>query len=185
MEAERIEVVNNWPESKSVCNIQDFLGFANFYRQFIQGLSRIATPLTSMLKTTGSPDEPAASRNNCSRPASRRNDGNGEDDEFGSDGVEHAKKSGKSKGQKTSKSQKLAKSWKLSKSRKNSSKSGKSPHSGATKTGSSFLTPKARSAFNRLRLTFTKAPILRHFDPECHIQIETDGSGYAIGGVLS
>ena len=32
---------------------------------------------------------------------------------------------------------------------------------------------------------FLKAPILHHFDPKCHIRIETDASGYAIGGVLS
>ena len=31
-----------------------FIGFANFYRRFIQGFSRIATSLTAMLKTTGS-----------------------------------------------------------------------------------------------------------------------------------
>ena len=50
---------------------------------------------------------------------------------------------------------------------------------------STFLTPNAREAFNQLRQAFTEAPILRHFDPECHIRIETDASGYAIGGVLS
>ena len=49
----------------------------------------------------------------------------------------------------------------------------------------SFLTPDARRAFTQLRQAFTEAPILRHFDPERHIQIETDASGYAIGGVLS
>ena len=48
-----------------------------------------------------------------------------------------------------------------------------------------FLTPNAKKTFNYLRLTFIKAPILQHFDPESHIQIETDASGYAIGGVLS
>ena len=48
-----------------------------------------------------------------------------------------------------------------------------------------LLTPDAREVFNQLRQAFTKAPILRHFDPECHIRIETDASGYAIGGVLS
>ena len=79
----------------------------------------------------------------------------------------------------------MAKSRKSFKSGKNSSKSGNSPNFGATETGPSFLTPEARSAFNRLRLAFTKAPILQHFDPECHIRIETDASGYAIGGVLS
>ena len=31
MEAERIEVVKEWPEPKSVWDIQVFLGFANFY----------------------------------------------------------------------------------------------------------------------------------------------------------
>ena len=132
-----------------------------------------------MLKTTRSPDEPASSRNDGSRPASGRNDGNGEVDEFGGGGVKHAKKSRKSKVQKTSKSRKLAKSG------KNSSKSGNSPNFSATEAGPSFLTPEARSAFNRLRLAFTEAPILRHFDPECHIRIETDALGYAIGGVLS
>ena len=35
MEAERIEVVKEWPEPKSVQDIQVFLGFANFYWQFI------------------------------------------------------------------------------------------------------------------------------------------------------
>ena len=90
--------------------------------------------------------------NNDSRLASGRNDGDNEVDGFGG-GVEHAKKSGKSKGQKTSKSQKSAKSG------KNSSKSGNSPNFGTTESGPSFLTPEARSAFNRLRLAFTKVPI--------------------------
>ena len=52
MEAKRIEVVKKWPEPKSVRDIQVFLGFANFYRRFIQDFSKIAAPLTSMLKTT-------------------------------------------------------------------------------------------------------------------------------------
>ena len=89
-----------------------------------------------------------------------------------------------SKTRKTSKVQNLSKSQKLAKSKK-PSKSGNSPNFGTTESGPSFLTPKARSGFNRLRLTFTKAPILRHFDPECHIQIETNASGYAISGLLS
>ena len=161
MEAERIEVVKDWPEPKSVRDIQVFLGFANFYWRFIQGFSRIAAPLTSMLKTTNEPapsrndgSRSASSRNDDSRPASGRNDGNGEVDGFGGDGVEHAKKSRKSKGQKMSKSQKSAKSG------KNSSKSENSPNFGATESGPSFLSPKARLAFNRLRLAFIEALIL-------------------------
>ena len=50
---------------------------------------------------------------------------------------------------------------------------------------SDFLTPKAKLAFAKLRQAFVKAPILHHFDLERHIRIETDASGYAIGGVLS
>ena len=49
----------------------------------------------------------------------------------------------------------------------------------------SYLTPNARQAFTQLKQAFTKALILEHFDLECHIQIEIDASGYAIGDVLS
>ena len=128
MEAKRIEVIKDWPEPKSVCNIQVILGFANFYWRFIQGFNRIVALLTSMLKTTGLPDKPAlsrndgsklaSSRNNNSKPASRKNDDDGEVDKFGvgRNGVEHAKKSEKiSKSEKSSKSGKL-KSKKMSKS---------------------------------------------------------------------
>ncbi len=52
MEEERIKAVRDWPEPQSVRDIQVFLGFANFYQRFIQGFSRLAAPLTSMLKTT-------------------------------------------------------------------------------------------------------------------------------------
>ena len=68
----------------------------------------------------------------------------------------------------------------LSKSKKSkNTKSGIQTRIGATGEPT-FLTPDAREAFNQLRQAFTKAPILRHFDPECHIRIETDASGYAI-----
>ena len=46
-----------------------------------------------------------------------------------------------------------------------------------------FLTPDAKEAFNHWRQAFIKAPILQHFDPERHIRIETDASGYAISKV--
>ena len=48
-----------------------------------------------------------------------------------------------------------------------------------------FLTSDTKEAFNYLRQTFTKALILQQFDPECHMQIKTNASGYAIGRVLS
>ncbi len=51
IEEKQIKAVHDWPEPQSVRDIQIFLGFANFYWRFIQGFSRLAAPLTSMLKT--------------------------------------------------------------------------------------------------------------------------------------
>ena len=128
-----------------------------------------------MLKTAASPER---------LTLEQVGDGKGGDNVDGGS-IEITKKLGKSKGQKMSKSQKLAKSCKLSKSGKNSSKNGNSANSGITETGPSFLTPKAKSAFNRLWLAFTKALILQHFDLEYHIWIKTNALGYAIGSILS
>ena len=89
-----------------------------------------------------------------------------------------------SKTRKTSKVQKLSKSQKSAKSKK-LSKSGNSPNFNAKDNEPSFLTPKARVAFNCLQLAFTKAPILRHFNPECYIWIETDAYGYTLSDLLS
>ena len=92
---------------------------------------------------------------------------------------EKLSRSGKLKSKKTFKSQNLAKSG------KKLSKIGNSTNSDATKDGPKFLTPDAKTTFNHLRLAFTKAPILQYFDLKCHIWIEIDALGYAIGGVLS
>ena len=118
MEAKRIKVVKEWPEPKSVQDIQVFLGFANFYWQFIQGFSKIAAPLTLMLKTTVSSQVLAADEVLVA-------------DEVGGvkDGSELIKKCGK-----LLKTEKLAKSKKMSKSRN-------SPNFDAIEAGPSFLTP--------------------------------------------
>ncbi len=49
IEEEKIEAVKAWPKPQSVRDILVFLGFAKFYRRFIQNFSRIAALLTSML----------------------------------------------------------------------------------------------------------------------------------------
>ena len=59
------------------------------------------------------------------------------------------------------------------------------PKSRTKKAGTGFFTPKARLASTQLRQAFKEIPIFHHFDLESHIQIETDTSSYAIGGVLS
>ena len=91
MEAKKIEVVKDWPKPKWVCNIQVFLDFANFYRQFIQGFSRIATPLNLILKRTRSLDKPAFNKNDSRKPDSGRNDNNCEIDGFSGDSMEYVK----------------------------------------------------------------------------------------------
>ena len=155
MEDEQIEAVKNWPEPTSIRDIQVFIDFANFYRRFIRGFSKIVAALTSMLKTTGSSEELA--------PKAFRA---GNDEVVGG---------GSSRADETvvnlSKNEKSKKSTRVS-------------NVGATGEPN-FLNPDAKKAFNHLRLAFIEAPILRHFDPESHIRIETDASGYAIGGVLS
>ena len=52
MEDEQFKVVKNWSKPTSVRDIQMFIGFINFYWRFIQDFSKIAAPLTLMLKTT-------------------------------------------------------------------------------------------------------------------------------------
>ena len=50
MDPSRIDTVADWPEPKTFREVQVFLGFANFYRRFIRNYSRVAGPLTNLLK---------------------------------------------------------------------------------------------------------------------------------------
>ena len=49
MSKEKVQAVTEWPVPKDIKGVQSFLGFANFYRRFIQGFSKICKPLTDML----------------------------------------------------------------------------------------------------------------------------------------
>jgi len=48
----KIEAVLAWETPRSVTEVQSFLGFANFYRRFIQDYSRVARPLTELTRKT-------------------------------------------------------------------------------------------------------------------------------------
>ncbi|SPC66389.1 related to pol protein [Ustilago sp. UG-2017b] len=52
MDPEKVRTVKEWPMPESIHDIQQFLGFANFYRRFIGHFARIAKPLTSLVKPT-------------------------------------------------------------------------------------------------------------------------------------
>jgi len=50
MDPAKVSVITTWPMPKSVHDIHIFLGLANFYRRFIKDFSKLATPMTSLLK---------------------------------------------------------------------------------------------------------------------------------------
>ncbi len=105
----RVATVTEWPEPQSFVQVQQFLGFANFYRRFIYQYSKIVAPITDLLL-------------------------------------------GSIKGK---------------------------------KMGPFKFTEEAKAAFNAIKKAFSKAPVLRHFDPELRIRVETDSSGVALAGILS
>ena len=46
----KLQAIREWPTPKNVKEVQAFLGFANYNRQFIEGYSRKAKPLTDLTK---------------------------------------------------------------------------------------------------------------------------------------
>lgn len=50
IDPERSRTVTDWPEPKTYHDVQVFLGFTNYFRQFIPQYARITQPLTNLLK---------------------------------------------------------------------------------------------------------------------------------------
>ena len=50
MDPAKVEAVRKWPVPKSIREVRGFIGFANFYRRFIQGFSDVARPLHDLTK---------------------------------------------------------------------------------------------------------------------------------------
>lgn len=50
MDPSKIQTIKDWKPPSSVKGVQSFLGFANFYRRFIQNYSKIASPLFSLTR---------------------------------------------------------------------------------------------------------------------------------------
>ena len=50
MTSKKVEDIQVRNTPQSVKDVQSFMGFANFYRRFIEGFSKIAKPLTDLTK---------------------------------------------------------------------------------------------------------------------------------------
>jgi len=50
MTTKKVEEITAWLQPQKVVDVQRFMGFANFCRQFIKGFSKIAKPLTDLTK---------------------------------------------------------------------------------------------------------------------------------------
>ncbi|HLO99762.1 MAG TPA: reverse transcriptase domain-containing protein [Fimbriimonas sp.] len=103
MDQEKIKAITEWEAPRKVRDVQCFLGFANFYRRFIHGYSRVCRPLFDLLQKNH-PFE-----------------------------------------------------W----------------------------TSECQEVFDELKMAFTTAPILRHFDPTLETILETDASDFVTSGILS
>jgi hypothetical protein len=55
MAQDKVQCIRDWECPRSLRDIQSFIGFANFYRWFIEGFSKIAKPLSD--STKGSPKD--------------------------------------------------------------------------------------------------------------------------------
>ncbi|XP_056149830.1 uncharacterized protein LOC130124400 [Lampris incognitus] len=55
VDPEKVRAVSEWVQPKSVRQIKQFMGFANFYRRFIRGFSTIAALINDTTKKSSSP----------------------------------------------------------------------------------------------------------------------------------
>jgi len=48
----KIEAIVNWPRSTKVSKVRSFLGITGCYRRFVEGFSKLAFPITKLLRKT-------------------------------------------------------------------------------------------------------------------------------------
>nr|GFC84093.1 putative reverse transcriptase domain-containing protein [Tanacetum cinerariifolium] len=50
MDPAKVEAITKWPRPTSVTEVHSFLGLASYYRRFVDGFSRLALPLTKLMR---------------------------------------------------------------------------------------------------------------------------------------
>ena len=50
VDPEKIEAIMNWPTPRNVMDVRSFMGFAGYYRRFIEGFSKVSIAITSLQK---------------------------------------------------------------------------------------------------------------------------------------
>jgi hypothetical protein len=46
----KVEAIMEWPVPTNVMEVRSFMGLAGYYRQFVEGFSKIANPITELQK---------------------------------------------------------------------------------------------------------------------------------------
>ncbi|KAL0400063.1 UNVERIFIED_CONTAM: Retrovirus-related Pol polyprotein from transposon [Sesamum radiatum] len=52
MDPKKVHAIEEWQPLNDVYDLRSFLGLANYYRRFVKGYSKIARPMTDLLKKT-------------------------------------------------------------------------------------------------------------------------------------
>ena len=72
MDPEKVSAVKHWEIPKTIQDVQGFLGFANFYRRFIEGYSWICTPLFNLHKTVDKDTDTFVVTTNPAEPVNKK-----------------------------------------------------------------------------------------------------------------
>ena len=46
----KVEAITKWPRPTTVTEVRSFLGLAGYYRRFVEGFSKLALPLTQLMR---------------------------------------------------------------------------------------------------------------------------------------
>jgi len=50
MDDKKVQTIQDWPTPRRIKDVQAFIGFANFYRRFIEEYSELTLPLTRLTR---------------------------------------------------------------------------------------------------------------------------------------